>query len=56
MIVILTEWFRIQEIEPKDYGFLQEMEVFVKSIPAEDPLDVERMDLLNKIKEQVSTK
>ncbi|QRV86067.1 RasGEF domain protein [Ceratobasidium sp. AG-Ba] len=52
MIVVLSKWLEIQEIEPKDIGFLQEMEAFVKNLPSEGSSDVERRDLQKSITEQ----
>ncbi|QRW00110.1 RasGEF domain protein [Ceratobasidium sp. AG-Ba] len=52
MITVLAKWLEIQQIEPKDLGFLQEMEVFVNNLPSEGSLDVERRDLQNAITEQ----
>ncbi|KAG9092999.1 hypothetical protein FS749_015267 [Ceratobasidium sp. UAMH 11750] len=45
MITILTEWLEIQQIEPKDEGFLQEMQAFVNTTLVEEPLDPERKKL-----------
>ncbi|KAG9087815.1 hypothetical protein FRC06_002351 [Ceratobasidium sp. 370] len=50
MITILAEWLEIQQIEPKDEGFLQEMEAFVNTTLVDEPLDPERGKLQEAIK------
>ncbi|KAG8748680.1 hypothetical protein FRC10_000071 [Ceratobasidium sp. 414] len=50
MITILAEWLDIQQIEPKDEGFLQEMEAFVNTTLVDEPLDPERRKLQEAIR------